>query len=150
MIKYLSPGGIPIPKEEWKKRDVGAYELRKYENDRISICVRAAEFVERTEIIPRNLWKIVRVEVENIISTDYEGNPIPKKIVRDTDASKHFTSLAAAIKYTDYLIDTYTESYIEYGVLHEVGNKYTPPPPPNPDMPTVAEDSPVFESFGSW
>lgn len=127
------------------------YIHRRFENEHVSLTLRTNRYVHHAHIIPPEHWGRFSVDVENIIRDDpVDGSfLVEPKRVKDVDASKTYRTLEEAMRDFDLFVAKYTESEFdpETGELIEVGNIFTPP---DPDKPTLKEDSPIKEEFGSW
>ena len=152
---FLSPEGIVISRDAWKEQmatNPKAYVIREFDDGRIYACLKVADKIPNVRDIPKEYWKVFEIVVENILTTDYEGNPLPEpKRVPDVDASRGYCNREDATKaYEDFLED-YTKSFRDdSGALIEEGNSLTPPVPPDPDAPTHVENPEIEEAAGSW
>ena len=152
---FLSPEGIVISRDAWKeqmKENPKAYIMREFDDGRIYACLRIADKIRNAQDIPKEYWKVFEIQVENILTEDYEGNPLPKpKRVIDVDATRGYYNREDAIKAYDDFLEDYTKSFRdESGALVEEGNTLAPVIPPDPDAPTHVEDPEVEEAAGSW
>lgn len=149
---YLSPEKVVLTFDAFVKlRDQtpNPYIMRQFEDEKISVVLKHAYSIKGARDVPKEHWLMYEVMVENIITTDIEGNPQVEQRIKDVDGSKGFRTEAEAIQYYEQFLASYTESSFNSltGVFEEATNKFTPV---NPDQPTVAKDSPIAESFGSW
>lgn len=150
---YLfDPSGNIIKRPQWdalKARDPNAWELRRYDNGRFAITLTAIDRIHTDGACPAEHWKRFSVLTHVIVTTDFEGNNLPKpKYVEDIDASGSYRTLDEARSAYERFLARYTESTFdaETGEFREQGNLL------NPDVPKIVEGSTKAKAadFGSW
>ncbi len=145
-------GLCKISKKEWEHylNDGMPYRrsIRVFENETLHIELHLMSIADIDKDAPDEYATPFYVEVNDIVTKDFEGNPIQAKRVLSTASSKCFRDYAQAETYFDAMLTAYTESVRnEDGTIKEVGNLLAPP---DPDIPTVDETSPMADDFGSW
>lgn len=148
----LMPSGTIAKMGQWdtlKSTSPDAWNLKKFEDRRLSLELTARDRIHTDGVIPAEHWLRFDVSVKNIIVTDFEGNQLDKpKYVEDTDATGAFRTLEEAETHYQTFLARYTACNFngETGKFEEVGNKF------NPDIPKPVADSPKAkeQDFGSW
>lgn len=150
---YFDPNGVVITGDyykELKSQEVDPYLIYKFEDSRTYLEVRHTETLHGARDIPKEHWKMFKVNVYNIVTKDIEGNLLdkPKRSI-DADASGSFRTRVEADNFYQGFLAKYTECKFDSmtGQFVEEGNIFTPP---DPDKPIIAETSPMASEFGSW
>ena len=153
-VAFVMPdGSAPESMAQWDLANAqgseDAYTINKFDNGRLRIRVTRCNRIENVHVIPDEFQLKFEVEVWNIISTDTEGRPLAApKVIYDVTESKKFANIKAATEHYERLLLDWTDCQVDgSGKLHEIGNKLAPPAP---DVPTVADDSPLSDAVGSW
>lgn len=152
-VAYLNPDGKQISATTFASllgSNPDAWTIRRYENNRVRAILTVMGRIFNVDMVPQEHWMRFELAVWNIVSEDFQGNPLPEsKAYPDTDASGKFRTREEALaayerflaKHTECEFDTYSGEFIEEG------NKFVPP---SKDRPTVVESSPIAQDFGSW
>lgn len=152
-VVFFAPNGEPVQSDVVKSGvfSIGSYIKRTFSNDRVQLRLACVLSLHVHPGVPKEHYKPWLVTVENIIHDDpVDGSFLPEpNIVKDIDATRSFRTQQEAEKHYNDFLAKYTDSHYdpETGELREVGNKLAPP---DPDKPTISEDSPVADEFGSW
>ena len=157
-IAFVNKEGGSITQEAWVSLQKNyAYRFfREFENKRIHATCEWLGTQKNAKTIPRNHWKLYRLNVENIVTTDGEGRPLeaPRR-TPDPQVTREFTTMQEAI-------DAYEDLLVRYADCEwlpsatgeggrqfvEKGNILVPPPPDVPD--TRGMDDDIAELAGSW
>lgn len=147
----LGPNGGIMKQPVWaavKESRPDAWTLKRYENAKFKLTLTAIDRIHSDGSVPVEHWMRFKVETFVIVTTDFEGRPIPPKHVPDIDASGSYRTKEEAEAAYQLFLARYTDSAFdtETGEFREVGNKL------NPDVPKVVETSTKAsaEDFGSW
>lgn len=150
--------GVAINKVTWERHhaDHSYRFFREFENEKIHVTCEWVGIARNAQTIPKQHWKLYRLNVVNIVSTDGEGRPLdaPRR-APDPQATREFRTEQEAIDaYEDILVryadcEWLPSSMGESGrQFVEKGNILVPPPPDVPDTRGMDED--IADLAGSW
>ena len=131
---YYDRNGARIPKEKWEELNADdVYRTVKlYENEDVRVLVRWLGFQDDAPHVFRDMWKIFEIGVWN------RDDELDKWVPDPVENGKTFAYEHIAIAHYEKFLMEWTESRkTPDGGFVEVGNKFEPPPPPNPDAPTT-------------
>jgi hypothetical protein len=157
-VAFISKEGHPLQQVEWQRlqQDRDYRFLKEFENERLAAEVEWLGIQRKAETVPRKHWKLYRLNVINIVTTDGEGRPldVPRR-TPDPTATREFRTVQEAIDaYEDILVryadcEWLPSSNGESGrQFVEKGNTLVPPPPDQPD--TRGMDQDIADLAGSW
>jgi hypothetical protein len=158
MLAFVNRDGGSITQAAWVALQKNhAYRFfREFENEKIRVTCEWLGFQKNAKTIPKQHWKLYRLDVENIVTTDGEGRPLdaPRRSP-DPQATREFRTEQEAIDaYEDILVryadcEWLPSSRGESGrQFVEKGNILVPPPPDVPDTRGMDED--IADLAGSW
>ncbi|MEZ2310802.1 hypothetical protein AB6809_29580 [Paraburkholderia sp. RCC_158] len=157
-IAFVSKEGHLLQQVEWQRlqKDPAYRFFREFENSRIHATCEWLGVQKNSKTIPRAHWKLYRLNVENIVTTDGEGRPLdaPRR-TPDPQVSREFRTMQECIDAYEDLLVRYADcewlpsSTGEGGrQFVEKGNILVPPPPDAVD--TRGLDDDIAELAGSW
>ncbi|MDP9155324.1 MAG: hypothetical protein M3O74_13850 [Pseudomonadota bacterium] len=150
--------GVAINKATWERYNADhAYRFfKEFDNGKIHVTCEWIGIQRNADTVPRQHWKLFRLNVVNIVSTDGEGRPLPEpRRVADPTATRDFrTEKECVDAYEDILVryagcEWLPSSNGEDGRRFlEHGNVLVPPPPDAVD--TRGLEKGVSDLAGSW
>lgn len=158
MLAFVNKEGGSITQNAWialQKNHTYRF-FREFENDKIHVTCEWLGLQKNGKTVPKQHWKLYRLNVVNIVSTDGEGRPLdtPRR-APDPQATREFRSEQECIDaYEDILVryadcEWLPSSTGEHGrQFVEKGNILVPPPPDVPDTRGMDED--IADLAGSW
>jgi len=155
MIKYFNREGIQIAKPLYGKliADESYVIVRRFENDRIKIEVMWTGEVKDAQNYMHTMLPLFRINCWNIVTEESTGvrhlaiDPIMNGAVLHNEASAIHAYESFLASWTECSLEAKDDGTTE---LIEVGNKYTPPPPPDPNKPATAQIDEDCDEVGAW
>jgi hypothetical protein len=155
---YINRQGGKISRAAWlaHRKDRDYVVIKEFENDRIFALIEWLGVGKNAENVPQAHWKLYRLNVENIVTTDGEGRPLdaPRRSP-DVMMTREFRTEKEALEaYEDLLVrfggcEWLPSSSGEGGrQFVERDNVLLPPPPDVPD--TRGMDEEIQDIAGSW
>lgn len=152
---YLTPAGKTCSLNELKRisesQEGGRspWMLEQFENSRVRVTLSGIQRLIIDGTVPPEHWMRFSIDVHNILTTDIEGNPIPKVYSLDVSGTRKFRTLEEAKAEYQLFLARYTESEFnaETGEFIERGNMLSPDVPRPADEPSSKVSA---TDFGSW
>jgi hypothetical protein len=155
---FVSREGHLLQRTEWTRlrADSSYFLVKEFENDKIAVSVEWLGFTRNANSVPRAHWKLYRLNVTNIVTTDGLGDPLPApRRTFDPQLTREFRTEQEAL-------DAYEDALVRFGgcewlpppagasgpMFVEHGNKLKPPGPNEVD--TRGMDSDIADLAGSW
>jgi len=157
-VAFISKEGHPLQQVEWQRlqHDMSYRFVKEFENEKIHTTVEWLGVQRHSETVPRKHWKLYRLNVVNIVTTDGEGRPLaaPRR-TPDPTATREFRTVQEALDAYEDLLVRYADcewlpsSHGDTGrQFMEKGNFLTPLPPNQVD--TRGMDQDIADLAGSW
>src|SRR5260370_1573400 len=157
-VAFISKEGHPLQAVEWQRlqKDPSYRYVKAFENGKILATVEWLGVQRKAETVPRKHWKLYRLNVTNIVTTDGEGRPlVVTRRTPDPTATREFRTVEEALEAYEDLLVRYADcewlpsANGESGrQFVERGNTLVPPPPDQPD--TRGMDQDIADLAGSW
>jgi hypothetical protein len=157
-MQFVNRNGVTIPGPTWEELQANhEYRyFRQFENEKIHASCEWLGLAKNVKTIPRKHWKLYRLNVENIVTTDGEGRPLgASRRSIDPQVTREFRTEQECIDaYEDLLVryagcEWLPSSTGETGrQFVEKGNVLVPPSPDVPD--TRGMDKDIADLAGSW
>lgn len=130
-VGYSKRDGQPCTKAEWSdlRKDLSYCSVRQFDNDIVRVEVKWHGLVRDPQNLFRETYPLFMLNV-------YNYNSFGDRVVDPVESGKTFPTEEAAVAFYEKFVERWSESYVDDGVLVEVGNSLAPPPPPNLDAPS--------------
>ncbi|WP_374335383.1 hypothetical protein [Methyloversatilis sp.] len=140
---YRDNEGEPITKEQWEVSKVSETVVDGWSDDKLRVLLIVINKAVEDDFVPTEFIHVAKVEVYNIIDTDFEGVIITQREVIDPSLSTSFRTMNAARKH-------YQEIVNARAMKDMVLPAATEEPMVIADVPKVSKDSPLADDFGGW
>jgi hypothetical protein len=145
-VAYFTRGGARIDKNEWARNraDPSYCEVRAYDNGAVRVTLEwLGKITDYGNVYPM-FHKLFKLHVANYTT---DGRLVPDPV----EQSRTFATEAEAVKFYEEFLTKWTESGVdEFGDFQEADNSLTPPPPPDPNRPSIEPDEPELGGVGAW
>lgn len=143
---YFDKNSEPIDRSCWNSlfNDPFYKVVREYQNDQVwmsLIWMGVISDQEKINLLPE-YYPLFKLYVKNCLDDAWVHDPI--------ENGKTFSTIEKANAHIDKFLEKYTHCHWNKGKFVELDNKLTPPPPPDPDLPSEKEIAGLTDSFGAW